>query len=48
MALADESDLSGIELRFPDGRAWPGAGAFSYVREPRVVGQTKASHNNAQ
>ncbi|HYJ52530.1 MAG TPA: aldehyde-activating protein, partial [Allosphingosinicella sp.] len=38
MRLADEGDLAGIELRFPDGRAWPGEGAFGYVREARVIG----------
>jgi hypothetical protein len=36
--LADERDLAGVELRFPDGRAWPGEGAFGYVREARVIG----------
>jgi hypothetical protein len=36
--LADESDLAGIELRFPDGRAWPGKGAFGYVQEARIIG----------
>ncbi|MFD1612433.1 GFA family protein [Sphingomonas tabacisoli] len=39
MGLADERDLAGIELRYPDGRAWSGAGAFGYVREPRILGQ---------
>lgn len=39
MLLADEDDLAGIELRFPDGRAWDGASAFSYVRPPRIIGQ---------
>lgn len=38
MWLADESDLAGVELRFPDGQAWSGAGDFSYVREARVIG----------
>lgn len=38
MALAEESDLAGIELRFPDGRTWPGEGAFVYLREPRILG----------
>ncbi|MBO0904920.1 GFA family protein [Jiella sonneratiae] len=38
MRLADESDLAGIELRFPDGRAWSGGPDFSYVREPRIIG----------
>lgn len=38
MLLADERDLAGVELRFPDGRAWAGAGEFAYVREGRVIG----------
>jgi len=38
MRLADESELAGIELRYPDGRAWPGEGEFGYVREARVLG----------
>ena len=42
MRLADESDLAGIELRFPDGRAWSGAGDFTYVREARILGQGAA------
>lgn len=40
MRLADEGDLAGIELRYPDGRAWPGAGDFGYVREARIIGRT--------
>ncbi len=39
MRLADEQDLAGIELRFPDGRAWPGKGAFSYIQEARILGR---------
>lgn len=39
MWLADESDLDGIELRFPDGRNWDGASAFGYVREGRIIGR---------
>jgi hypothetical protein len=39
MRLADEGDLAGIELRYPDGRAWPGEGEFGYVRGARVIGQ---------
>ena len=39
MRLADESDLTGIELRYPDGRAWPGQGDFGYVREARIIGR---------
>jgi hypothetical protein len=38
MLLADEKDLAGTELRYPDGRAWPGTGDFSYVREARIIG----------
>lgn len=38
LRLADEADLAGIELRFPNGRTWAGAGAFSYVREAEVIG----------
>lgn len=38
MRLADERDLAGIELRYPDGRAWPGKGNFDYVREARIIG----------
>lgn len=38
LRLADESELAGIELRYPDGRAWPGAGDFTYVRAPRTLG----------
>ena len=36
--LADEQDLAGVELRYPDGRAWPGEGEFSYVRPPERFG----------
>jgi hypothetical protein len=39
MLLADDRDLAGIELRFPDGRGWAGAGEFGYVREARIIGQ---------
>lgn len=39
MWLADASDLAGIELRFPDGSAWSGTGAFGYVREASILGQ---------
>jgi hypothetical protein len=39
MRLTDERDLAGIELRYPDGRTWPGKGGFDYVRETRIIGQ---------
>ena len=37
--LADERDLAGLELRYPDGQAWSGAGGFSYVQEARIIGR---------
>jgi len=37
MWLANPGDLAGIELRFPDGRAWPGEGDFAYVSEARTL-----------
>jgi hypothetical protein len=39
MRLADEKDLAGIELRYPDGRGWSGKGGFTYVREARIIGR---------
>ena len=38
MRLADVSALNGIELRFPDGRAWAGEGPFGYVRGSEIIG----------
>lgn len=38
MRLAPESDLAGIELRFPDGRGWAGEGPFEYVQASRILG----------
>jgi len=37
--LVDDKDLAGTELRYPDGRAWPGEGDFTYVQAPRIIGQ---------
>ena len=39
MRLVDERDLAGVELRYPDGRAWSGEGDFGYVREARIIGR---------
>jgi len=39
MRLADEGDLAGIELRYPDGAAWAAAAGFVYVRAARIIGQ---------
>jgi hypothetical protein len=38
LRLADPRDLASVELRYPDGRAWDGAGAFTYRREPELLG----------
>jgi hypothetical protein len=38
MLLADERDLAGYRIALPDGRAWKGAGEFSYVRGPCIMG----------
>jgi hypothetical protein len=38
LRLADERDLAGVELRYPDGRTWSGEGEFEYVRDARVLG----------
>ena len=35
--LADGSDLAGVELRYPDGRAWSGEGEFGYMRKARII-----------
>ena len=43
MSLADESDLVGVELRYPDGRAWSGGANFGYVREHEIIGQSAAA-----
>lgn len=36
--LADDADLAGVELRYPDGRAWPGHGEFGYRRPADTIG----------
>ena len=37
MWLADERDLRGVEVRYPNGQDWSGVGGFGYVREPRII-----------
>jgi hypothetical protein len=39
MRLADEADLAGLELRYPDGRGWSAEGGFGYVREATIFGE---------
>ena len=36
--LADDAALAGVEVRYPDGRAWPGYGEFGYRRAPDIIG----------
>lgn len=36
--LANEAELAGIELRYPDGKNWSGEGEFGYVRASRILG----------
>jgi len=43
MRLADERDLAGVELRYPDGQAWSGEGEFGYVCAARILGQDAVS-----
>ena len=43
MWLADVGDLAGVELRYPDGRNWAGAGEFGYVRSARIIGDAADS-----
>lgn len=43
MRLADERDLVGVQLRYPDGQAWSGEGNFGYVREARTIGQSETA-----
>lgn len=38
LRLADQAELAGIELRYPDGKAWPGEGPFGYVRQAEIIG----------
>ena len=38
VGLLDEQELSGVELRYPDGKSWSGQGEFGYVRDSRILG----------
>jgi hypothetical protein len=37
MHLFDESELQGVELRFPDGKAWFGEGEYGYRKKPVII-----------
>ena len=43
MLLADERELAGLEVRFPDGRNWEGAGEIVYVRAAWIIGDGAGS-----
>ena len=43
MRLANENDLEGVELRYPNGRAWSGEGDFGYVQKSRIIGLSNGS-----
>jgi hypothetical protein len=36
--LADEAELAGVELRFPDGAHYAGVGEIPYLRAPITIG----------
>lgn len=38
MQLQDDTHLAGVEVRFPDGRSWPGEGPFGYGRAAEIIG----------
>jgi hypothetical protein len=40
MRLFDPGALEGVEVRFPDGKAWSGAGPFGYRRPAVTAGAT--------
>ena len=37
MKLFDPAELTGVEVRFPDGKNWPGEGSFGYRREAMTI-----------
>ncbi|MEE4190914.1 MAG: hypothetical protein V2I66_05015 [Halieaceae bacterium] len=40
MRLFNSADLTGVEVRFPNGKDWPGEGAFEYRRPSIRIGHT--------
>ncbi|WP_422345848.1 GFA family protein [Parasphingorhabdus sp.] len=37
MRLFNRDDLVGVEMRFPDGKSWPGEGEFVYRKQPIII-----------
>lgn len=42
MRLFDTDSLHGVEVRFPDGKNWTGAGPFEYRRNSMTIGNPEA------
>lgn len=40
MRIFDPDDLTGIEVRFPNGRDWDGQGDYGYRRESMTISET--------
>lgn len=40
MRLFDPADLQGVEIRYPNGKDWTGAGAFDYRRDAMTISDT--------
>ena len=38
MFLFPQEDLRGVEVRFPDGAAWSGEGAYGYRKAAVILG----------
>ena len=39
MRLFDPNELTGVEVRFPDGMRWSGSGPFGYRRAAMRIGE---------
>ncbi len=42
MRIFDAEELEGVEIRFPDGKNWPGTGEFGYRRSSETIGENYA------
>lgn len=40
--IFDPSELSGVEIRFPNGKYWPGDGPFEYRREAMTISKSRS------
>jgi hypothetical protein len=40
MRLFDPDELHGVEIRFPNGKDWPGEGAYGYRRAAMTISDT--------